>query len=83
MQLSVKLVGTFSKYLPNGSQGNTVDLEVANGTTAGELAGILGIPEQQPFMLSIDDSIVPKSDRDSRVLEPTDNVKIIPPLKGG
>ena len=83
MQLTVKLVGTFAKYLPNGSQGNTVDLEVETGTTALQLVDMLGLPEQSPFIVSVNDDIVPKSERSSKVLESTDNIKIIPPLKGG
>ena len=83
MQLTVKLVGTFAKFLPNGSQGNTVDLEVEPGTTAAQLVGLLGLPEQKPFMVSVNDELVPKSDRESKVLESTDSIKIIPPLKGG
>ncbi|MDE0309472.1 MAG: sulfur carrier protein ThiS [Acidiferrobacterales bacterium] len=83
MQLTVKLVGTFARYLPTPSQGNMVEIEVDDGTTAAQLAGILGLPETQPFMVSVNDEIVPKSDRESKVLQSTDSIKIIPPLKGG
>lgn len=83
MQLTVKLVGTFAKYLPNPNQGNTVDLDVDSGTTAAQLVSILGLPEHQPFIVSVNDGIVPRSDRDSTVLQSTDSIKIIPPLKGG
>lgn len=83
MQLTVKLVGTFAKYLPSPNQGNLVDVEVDSGTTAAQLVSILGLPEQQPFIVSVNDDIVPKSDRDSKVLKSTDSIKIIPPLKGG
>ena len=83
MRLTVKLVGTFAKYLPDGSQGNTVDLEVEAGTTATQLVNMLGLPEQQPFIVSVNDEIVSKSERSLKVLDSTDNIKIIPPLKGG
>ncbi len=83
MQISVKLVGTFAKYLPSPNQGNTVDLDVDSGTTAAQLVSILGLPEHQPFIVSVNDGIVPRSDRDSTVLQSTDSIKIIPPLKGG
>ena len=83
MQLTVKLVGTFAKYLPSPNPDNLVELEVEAGTTAQQLAGLVGLPDQQPFMISVNDSIIPKADRGSKVLESTDTIKIIPPLKGG
>ena len=83
MDVSVKLVGTFAKYAPDGSQGNEISVGIDDGMTVGRLTQNLGLPADQPYMVSVNDELVPIVDRGSRSLEAGDSVKIIPPLKGG
>jgi len=84
MPLKVKLVGPLSEYLPVGSVGNEIEVEVGNETTTvTDLMKQLGLPEDIKCMVSINDTIVPIGERQARLLSSSDQVKIIPPLKGG
>lgn len=83
MDLKVKLVGPFSRFLPADSNGNETQISAAEGTTVSDLVKILGLPEDVKFIVSVNDDIVPIQERHSRSLSSTDSIKIIPPLKGG
>lgn len=83
MQLTVKLVGPLSRYLPAGSEGGITKVEAEPGTTVSGLMKNLGLPEDLKCMISINDDLVPIGERQSRALSDSDSVKIIPPLKGG
>ena len=83
MKLTVKLVGTFRKYLPRGSVGNTTEVETDDNVTVARLIQDLGLPADQRFIVSVNDNIVPIAERQSRSLDASDSIKFIPPLKGG
>ncbi len=83
MLLTVKLVGTLSKYLPDGSKGGVIQVDTEHNITIFELMKLLGLPPEQQCIISINDDIVPISERKSRTLQQSDNVKFIPALKGG
>ena len=83
MQLTVKLVGPLSQYLPSGSEGGVTQIEAEAGLTVSDLVKKLGLPEDIKCMISINDDLVPIGERQSRTLSDSDSVKIIPPLKGG
>ncbi len=83
MQLTVKLVGPLSRFLPEGSAGNETQVDAEDGVTVAELMKKLGLPQDLKCMVSINDSIVPIGERQSRSLSASDQIKIIPPLKGG
>ncbi len=83
MQLTVKLVGPLSRYLPSESEGGVTQVEAEAGLTVSGLVKKLGLPEDIKCMISINDDLVPIGERQSRTLSDLDSVKIIPPLKGG
>lgn len=83
MQLTVKLVGPLSRFLPAGAVGNETQVDTADDATVADLMQKLGLPEDLKCMVSINDDIVPIGDRQSRALSASDQIKIIPPLKGG
>ena len=83
MNLTVKLVGPLSRFLPAGSNGNETQVNAAEGATVSDLIKMLGLPDDLKFIVSINDDIVPIQERQSRSLSSSDSIKIIPPLKGG
>ncbi len=83
MQYRVKLVGTLGRYLPKGSIGNVTQVDAQENITIASLVEVLGLPANSPFLVSVNDSLVPVAERESYTLAGTDSIKIIPPLKGG
>ncbi len=83
MELNVKLVGTFARYLSNDAKGGVMQVSVDDNTSVSELVGQLNLPPGKPCMVSVNDQLVPTSQRDETLLQPSDEIKIIPPLKGG
>jgi len=50
MRVRVKLIATYRQHLPPGTRGDTVELEVAAGSTVADVL--------QPFGIPLDDSSV-------------------------
>ena len=83
MKFDVKLVGTLGKFLPSGSSNNVTQVETDASITISELIERVGLPPDNPYIVSVNDTLVPTKDRQNHQLSDSDNVKIIPPLKGG
>ena len=83
MRLTVKLVGTLGKYLPENSAGNVTKIDIENSISIAKLIELLKLPADKPYIVSVNDNLVPASERQSYVVTESDNIKIIPPLKGG
>ena len=83
MQLTVKLVGTLGKYLPENSENNVTEINSEDNLTVVQLIQKLGLPADKPYIVSVNDEVLARADRQTYFLQDTDNVKIIPPLKGG
>ena len=83
MKLQVKLVGTFSKFLPENSNSGITTVDTEDGSSVSQLIGVMNIPHGTPCIVSVNNQLVPSSERASKFLEENDEVKIIPPLKGG
>ena len=83
MQLTVKLVGTLGKYLPENSENNVTEINSEGNLTVIQLIQKLGLPTDKPYIISVNDEVLARADRQTYFLQDTDNVKIIPPLKGG
>ena len=83
MQLNVKLVGTLGRFLPAGSTGNKTQIEVDDSISIANLIELMNLPADKPYMVSVNDVLVPASQRQSFSVTESDNIKIIPPLKGG
>lgn len=79
MQVQVKLFATLRKYMPPGSRGDTLTVEVAEGATITDLVAALGIPLDHARMAVVRgeqlalDAVVPAGEE----------VNLFPPLAGG
>ena len=83
MQIQLKLVGALSRYLPADRQGNQVSIELAEGSSVTDVMHKIMLPGDQQYLVSVNDEVVRKADRESRTLADADRVTIMPPLRGG
>jgi sulfur carrier protein ThiS len=58
MVITVKMFGTYIKYLPRGGQGNTVDLEVPLGIKAVDVISMIQIPDDDQKVILLNGSYV-------------------------
>lgn len=73
------LFASLARYLPPDARHGRAVLEVAEGTTVGDLLRRLAIPEDLPRLLLLNG----QEARPDRVLAAGDVVAILPPLAGG
>jgi molybdopterin converting factor small subunit len=77
--IEVRLFANLARYLPPGTRGDAVRLEVPDGATVGDVVRRLAIPGELPGLLLVNGR---DAERD-RPLRPGDVVTIVPPLAGG
>lgn len=83
MRIRVKTGGLLGKLLPPGSAGNSAEVEVADNATPLDVMRKLGLPPEQNYLVSLNGSVVVKSERSQRRLAEGDQLAIMPPLRGG
>ena len=79
MRVEVRLFATLARYLPEDNEAGATRLEVAEGSTVGDVARSLGIPAELSHIVLVNDRDVP----DHQALAAGDVVTLFPPLAGG
>jgi molybdopterin synthase sulfur carrier subunit len=79
MHITAKLFATLRKYSPELSPGDALRLEVAAGSTLGEVVSQLGIPDGVPLVAMVNNTV---RDQDY-VLSEGDRLALFPPVAGG
>jgi molybdopterin converting factor small subunit len=79
VRVEVRLFATLARYLPQPSQTDSTSLDIADGSTVGDVAAALGIPADLSRITLVNDT---EAD-DSRRLHSGDVVTLFPPLAGG
>lgn len=83
MKISLKTAGLLGRYLPPGSAGNAADLDVPQGATPIDVIKQLGMPLDGRYLVVLNGTSIPQSERSRRTLVESDILVIMPPLKGG
>lgn len=83
MIIKVKLFAMLREKLPPESNGEDVDLEVAEGITARDIIKQLEIPPQLAHLVMIDGYHLLPDEITSRPLQPGEILAIFPPVAGG
>ena len=83
MKIAFKLFASLSDYLPTGSRGNRIELDVDEGTTVGELIRRYQVPERSAHLVLVNGVFVSPSDRFRHRLQEHDELAIWPPIAGG
>ncbi len=79
MKIEVRLFATLATYLPDASDGRSASLEIADGSTVGDVVRSLRILDDLPFIAMI-------NGRDAALDHPLadgDVLSLFPPLAGG
>ena len=79
MQISVKFIATYRKLLPEGTSGNSIQLEVADGTRLEELLASFNVPGERESVILVNGH----APADDQVLMPGDLVIAFPAMAGG
>ena len=79
MTIEVRLFANLGRYLPPGTRGDAVALEVPEGATVDDVVRQLAIPAGLPGLLLVNG----RDATPDRRLRPGDVVSIVPPLAGG
>ena len=83
MKIHFKTGGLFVEHLPPGSTGSSADLEVPDGATPIDVMRELGMPLDEPYLVSLNGEVVVPSERATRSLAENDHLAVMPPIKGG
>ena len=79
MQVHIKLLNVYRKYMPADAQGPTFSLDVPTGSRIEELLAQLPIPSDESQVVLING----RTPRAGQILEPDDTVAIFPAMAGG
>ena len=79
MKISVKLIATYRKLLPEGAAGNTIEIEVAEGSRAEDVLGQFGVPLDRASVILVNG----RSPEPSQALQAGDLVVAFPAMAGG
>ena len=82
MKVQVTAAGLLEEYLPEGSDG-AMTVEAPAGATLVAVMQAAGIPESAKPLISLNGTVVPRSQHALRTVADGDEVHFMPNLKGG
>lgn len=83
MRITLKTGGLLKRYLPDGVEGNTGDVEMPDGLSILDALDHLGAPVDGNYLIVVNGQAVPPSTRGDVILNDGDAMSLMPPLKGG
>ena len=83
MRITVRTAGLLGEYLPPGSTRNRAELDVTDAVTPRDVIVLLGMPENDRYLVSLNGELVTEKRRTEVILADGDELSIMPPLKGG
>lgn len=83
IRIHVTTTGLLGEYLPAGSDNNRAEIEVEDGATPLDVIRQLGMPVEDNYLVSLNDTVVPKSERAKKKLSDNDTLAIMSPIKAG
>ena len=83
MKIQFKLFANLKDYLPAGTVGNQVELELEEGMTAGELIDRYQLPPKLTHLVLVNGHYIEPSLRAETLLHDGDALAIWPPIAGG
>ena len=82
MRVQVTAAGMLEEYLPAGSDGE-MTVEAPDEATLVAVMQAAGIPESTRPLISLNGTVVPRSQHAARTVSAGDQVHFMPNLKGG
>jgi len=84
MRITLKLFATLEQYLPAQRQGhNEAVVELAEGSSIGEVLRRLGVPREQVHLVLLDGQHVAAEQLDSTTVPEGASLAVWPPVAGG
>ena len=83
MKIVVKLFANLSDRLPADAQGNSVEVEVPEGTTANQIIERLRLPPKMVHLVLQNGLFLEPRERDLPVIREGDAIAFWPPIAGG
>ena len=82
MKVQVTAAGLLEEYLPADSDGE-MTVQASDGSTLVTVMQAAGIPESAKPLISLNGTVVPRSQHATRTVSDGDEVNFMPNLKGG
>ncbi len=83
MKINFKTGGMLSEVLPADAKNDEAVLDIPEGSTPTDVMAFFGLPEDDFYLVILNDVVVPKARRSITTLCENDELGIFPPLKGG
>lgn len=83
MKVTFKLYATLMQYLPSGTKGHAVTLDVDEQTTVQQLIDQFKIADEMAFLVMINGVYIQPEDRNITKLTEQDTLAIWPKVAGG
>jgi sulfur-carrier protein len=84
MQITLKLFASLASHLPPSKKnGIEADIDVADGSTIGDMIALYKIPGKSAHLVMVNGVYIKPIERDQYVLKPNDALAICPPVAGG
>ena len=83
MKITFKTGGLLAEMLPADAVDDAMGLELPDGSTPIDVMAHFDLPEDDFYLVILNDEVIPKSRREMTVLRDGDELGIFPPLKGG
>lgn len=83
MIVKVRLFASLRSLLPEDSNGEEMELEMAEGATPEEIIRRMEIPAQLAHLVMVDGYHLLPEERRNRHLKPGEVLSIFPPIAGG
>ncbi len=83
MRIRFKLYASLGRYLPEGTQGNAIEIEVPADASAHSIIDRYNVPRRLTHLVLVNGVFADKAQRDAAVLKDGDTVAVWPPIAGG
>jgi sulfur carrier protein ThiS len=83
VQVNIKLFGALRQYLPAGSGFNSCQLTTTEHPLLNEVLAMLPIPDSKAYLVILNDEKISRQEYASTQLNESDEVVLLPPIKGG
>lgn len=83
MKIQLKLYATLTKFLPEGADNHTVELDVPAGTTPTQVIEDVKLPKESCFLVLINGTYLTPDQRDTQPMQEGQTLAIWPPIAGG
>ena len=83
MNIVLKLHAALTDYLPPGTRGQALDVEVDATTTVADVVERFRLPPKLVHLVLVNGHYVPPAERASRTLAEGDHLALWPPVAGG